>query len=137
MLIATNISSTFHEVWLLLTFFFTGNFFLSESEIKTQEIKWCDFGGFQSPENEKKKKKSLYLDISFSGCSQNIEMMIKDLYLFIVYSQIWLNLPRDDITFLNTFVRWCHFLNSFVRMSVILIAKPPPQTIGTSAQVTN
>jgi hypothetical protein len=26
-------------------------------------------------------------------------MMIKDLYLFTVYSQIWLNLPRDDITF--------------------------------------
>jgi hypothetical protein len=31
--------------------------------------------------------------------------MIKDLYLVIVYSQIWLNLPRDDITFLNMFLR--------------------------------
>ncbi len=90
MLIATNIFSTFHEVWLLITFLFSlANVFLSESETKTKNIKGWDFGGFQSPQNEKKISKSLYIWIfGFQCVAKNIEMLIKDLYLFIVYSQI-------------------------------------------------
>jgi hypothetical protein len=62
---------------------------LSESEIKTKKKKGCDFGGFQSPQNEKFFSKSLYIWIfGFQCVAKNTEMMIKDLYLFVVDSQI-------------------------------------------------
>jgi hypothetical protein len=53
------------------------------------------FGGFQLPEVRGKKVEIVRLMYVFSLCSQTYRRMIKDL----VYSQIWLNLARDNYHF--------------------------------------
>jgi len=58
--------------------------------------KESDFGGFQLPEVRGKKSRNRQIDIcNFHCVAKHIEGMIKDL----VYSQIWLNLARDNYHF--------------------------------------
>ncbi len=66
---------------------------------------WCDeIGGSRSPELRKKISKNHQISIfDFQCVSMKIEGWLKDFTPHLVYSQIWLNLPRDDPHFFYTF----------------------------------
>ncbi len=67
----------------------------SNSKLKFWKI--SDFGGFQLPEVREKRVKNCQICIfSFHHVAKHIEGWLKNFTLFLFYSQIWLNLPRDD-----------------------------------------
>jgi hypothetical protein len=78
---------------LALWFFFTG-----EISPKREIQKRSDFGGFQSPEvrkfrNKKGNNFQIHILFSFHCVAKG---WFKICTSFLVYSQIWINLPRDD-----------------------------------------
>ncbi len=88
-----------HLIYLRSNNFLTGeispeneiNYFLNKD--------W--FWRFSVPKSEKKKEwKSTNLHIWVFICSQKSKRRMNFFTFFLVYSQVWLNLPRDDHHFL-------------------------------------
>jgi hypothetical protein len=76
--------------------------------IKKRNNKWktwksSDFGGFQWPEMRGQKSQNLpYFHIWFKGCKKFflLKKWLKICTSFLVYSHIWLNLPKQDPHFI-------------------------------------
>ncbi len=69
--------------------------------------KKSDFKGFQSSDVRKEEEKiERFLDLVVHFVAKNIERWLQSCTLFLVYSQIWLNLPRDDCHFFYIFFLW-------------------------------
>jgi hypothetical protein len=65
---------------------------------KTRKLR--DFGGFQSPKLIKKGENCQLSTFGFQCLARNMEGWIKKTCIsYLVFSRIWLNLPRDDSHF--------------------------------------
>ncbi len=60
---------------------------------------------------KKMVKVSSFLYLVFPCVAQNVERWLNILISYMVYSQIWLNLPKDD----------CHFFYIFLQMTASLV----------------
>jgi hypothetical protein len=71
------------------------------SKFKTQQL--SGFGGIQSPKvmnNNNNNNNKRQISIFVSQCvAKNIEGRLKFCISYMIYSQIWLNLPRMTVTF--------------------------------------
>jgi hypothetical protein len=73
-----------------------------KSNIKIQKI--SNFRSFQLLEARGKNNKNLSdFNTWFSVCNQNTEERLKTCTTYLVYGQIWLNLPKDDHHFYYIF----------------------------------
>jgi len=85
---------------------------LPKREIKNLGFEKSHFEGFQSLEaREKKVEVTRFFIFGFHCVAQkNTEGRLKSFILFLIFSQFWLILPRDD----------CHFFYIFLCMIAIL-----------------
>jgi hypothetical protein len=80
--------------------------------------KWNDFGGFQLPEVRGKNSKKFQISIfGFQCVANDREGWLKFCTSYMVYSHIWLNLPKSD----------CHFFHIFLLMIATLAKNKNPQ----------
>ncbi len=92
--IATFYSST----WVSWTLESPSIFLFLAKFKKTRKLR--DFGGFQSPKLIKKGENCQLSTFGFQCLARNMEGWIKKTCIsYLVFSRIWLNLPRDDSHF--------------------------------------
>ncbi len=74
--------------------------FCQKEKLKIKILSKSSFGGFSRQKwGKEKKKKNHHILIFGSHCLAKKKLLLKICTLFLVYSQIWLNIPFDD----------CHF----------------------------
>jgi hypothetical protein len=102
----------YEPAWSLLevpAFSFTGEI-KPKIEIKMEKIlKWSDFGDFQLSEVRKKNGKICYIFIFLFQCVARKNKWVKICISYLVYSHIWLNLPRDDLSLFLHVINDPHF----------------------------
>jgi len=85
--------------------------FRQKAKLETKELKKKWFWRFSVSRCARKKRENQHIHIfNFYCVAKNIEGWLKICTLFLVYSQIWLNLPRDDCHFFYHLpMDDCHF----------------------------
>jgi hypothetical protein len=93
------------EIWLSV-FFNWQNFIKNRiSKFKTQQL--SGFGGIQSPKVMDNNNNNKQISSFVSQCvAKNIEGWLKFCISYMIYSQIWLNLPRMTVTFSTSSNGW-------------------------------